>query len=868
MNDRHIAPDDPYDPAAATPLVRQYVARTLHAEVDLLERLVATTNAGGTVPAQPMLRNLRDRPHVVKLIESRAGDLAITMLQHAIWALRKRLLTVRRLRARLRRLGRSEAAEGNGAAAGDGGPHRPPLSSVAFDRAILRCRPRILIDVTPTARQPQVRGGIPRVVRELAEAAVRTGVGLPVCFRDGALYSYYAHELLARPIQPRPGDVFLIIDVFWYSLDMYQEAVRLVRGGGAQVALFLHDIFPLRYPSFYPPEVPPTFRTGLMRFLPAAAWCLTSTAHGEAEIRDWLATHAPRVLPRLRLGHFPLGVAPHRTDRPRRLGRSAPRRQVTDLFDTDRAFLSVGTLEPRKGYDVTLDACDLAWAAGEDFIIVIIGRYGWRARALQARLRAHPELGQRLFLIEDATDAELAHAYAHCRCLIQSSIDEGYGLPVIEASLRGAPVIATDIAVFREIAGEAITYYPVADAGALAARIAASLSQERRPAVLRVPDWDECVRAMADRLAPLPEATRPVPREVPGEVPGEAPAGGPALGMPAILSRRASSAKVHVACCFDDRMAIPASVVAASVAAATPDADVVFHMLHPPALSIDLGALADSLDSDRFTIAEHVITEDYTDLHRTAQYSDAIYYRFQLPSLIDADRVIYVDSDTMVRRSLAELYRMDLRGHPVAAMTDFSLTYHMRNHAMPIIHNGRAVTVDDYMLDVLDFDLTTTPYFNSGVLLMDLAAWRRIRLVERCLAFCRAAGELNMPDQDALNQVLRGDYLPLDPRWNAFSYLYREYMPEGPRTLPSIFGGFEANLRPPTGEWMHVLRDWAYDPWIVHFAYRSKPWAREDRRTDYDAEFWDHARRTPFGERLAAQCFGPAARVPTDAVAP
>ncbi|WP_048861802.1 glycosyltransferase, partial [Acidisphaera rubrifaciens] len=734
---------------------------------------------------------------------------------------------------------------------------RPALASVAFDRAILHRRPRILIDVTPTARQPQVRGGIPRVVRELAEAAVRTGVGLPVCYRDGALYSYYAHELLARPIQPGPGDVFLIVDVFWYSLDMYQEAVRLVRGGGAQVALFLHDIFPLRYPSFYPPEVPPTFRAGLMRFLPVAAWCLTSTAHGEAEIRDWLAAHAPRVLPRLRLGHFPLGVAAHPAEPTRRLGRAAPRRQVTDLFDTDRALLSVGTLEPRKGYDVTLDACDLAWAASEEFILVIIGRYGWRARALQARLRAHPELGQRLFLIEDATDAELAHAYAHCRCLIQASIDEGYGLPVIEAALRGAPVIASDIAVFREIAGDAITYFPVADAGALAARIAETLSQPRRPATLRVPDWDECARAMADRLAPPARTTAEA-----SVAPAEAP-----IGMPAILPRRASDATVHVACCFDDRMAMPASVVAASVAASTPDANVVFHMLHAPALSIDLGALADSLDSDRFTIVEHVIAEDYTDLHRTAQYSDAIYYRFQLPSLIDAERVIYVDSDTMVRRSLAALYRTDLRGHPVAAMTDFSLTYHMRNHAMPIIHNGRAVTVDDYMLDVLDFDLTTTPYFNSGVLVMDLGAWRRTRLVERCLAFCRAAGELNMPDQDALNQVLRGDYLPLDPRWNAFSYLYREYMPEGPGTLPSIFGGFEANLRPPTGEWMRVLRDWAFDPWIVHFAYRSKPWAREDRRTDYDAEFWDNARRTPFGERLAAQRFGAPARVPTDAVA-
>ncbi len=227
-----------------------------------------------------------------------------------------------------------------------------------------------------------------------------------------------------------------------------------------------------------------------------------------------------------------------------------------------------------------------------------------------------------------------------------------------------------------------------------------------------------------------------------------------------------------------------------------------------------------------------------------------MYYRLLLPDLIDGDRVIYLDCDTIVRRSLSELWNVDLRGHPLAAVTDFCLTYHMRNQGLPIVHKGKDILVDDYALEVLDFDLTTTPYFNSGVLVMDLEAWRNMNVADRCIKFCQEAGALNTADQDAANHVLQGDFLRLDPRWNSFSYLYREYFPVPDQNLPDIFGGFRENLRPPQREWLDVLKAWAFDPWIVHFAFRSKPWCPDHRRTDYDTEFWDHAFRTPFGNRL------------------
>ena len=813
--------------------IGRYELGALSAELDFIERVNRDlARAAARVPGDTLPNNLRHRPHIVQLIESRPGGMLLTLAQHVIWALRHRVRLVRGWQDRRRRRVAPEAAPHLPAAPSSAAPS---LSDLPFDRAILDTRPRMLIDVTPTARQPGARGGIPRVVRELAEAAVITGAGLPVCIRDGALHSYFEHPLLRGPIVPGRGDVFVIVDVFWYFLDDYRAAIRLVRTGGAQVALMLHDIFPLQFPSFYPAEVPPTFKSGLLTFLAASDFCLTTTEYGMHEVRRYLLEIGFPGVDRLSFGHFPLGVA-HNP-----VGVQTIRTLVSDLFDTDRAILSVGTIEPRKGYGVTLDACELAWKDGSRFVLVILGRYGWRSHALRERIRGHPEIDKRLFWIEDANDSELAYAYARCRSLVQSSIGEGYGLPVIEAARFNAPVIASDLPQFKEIAGEAITYYRVGDAADLALKLAACLTVARRPTSLPAQSWPASVRALAACVEP------------PGERSGSF---GRLYAAPSVSDPQATAAadlpRIHVACCFDDRMAMPAAVVAASVAATTTDAHVTFHMLRPRKLSVSIDALKSRLDSPAFTISDCIIDQDLSSLHQTDQYSDAMYYRFLLPDIVDSDRIIYLDSDTMVRRSLLDLYRVDLGVHPLAAMQDYSLTYHMRDHGIPINYKGRKISVNEYYAEILDFPLTTTRYFNSGVLVMDLARWRELGIAERCFTFCREFGELNMADQDAANHILRGDFMAIDPRWNSFSYMFKEYFPAADSDLPGIFGGFEKHLRAPSGEWQRVLMAWAFDPWIVHFAYRSKPWHPGDRRTDYDAEFWDNAFRTPFGRELSS----------------
>ncbi|OIQ69685.1 GDP-mannose-dependent alpha-(1-2)-phosphatidylinositol mannosyltransferase [mine drainage metagenome] len=119
----------------------------------------------------------------------------------------------------------------------------------------------------------------------------------------------------------------------------------------------------------------------------------------------------------------------------------------------------VGTIEPRKGHAQTLAAFELLWAQGMDVNLVIVGKQGWLVDQLVDKLRQHPELNRHLFWLEGISDEYLEKIYAASTCLIAASEGEGFGLPLIEAAQHKKPIIARELPVFREVAGEHAFYF-------------------------------------------------------------------------------------------------------------------------------------------------------------------------------------------------------------------------------------------------------------------------------------------------------------------------------------------------------------------------------------------------------------------------
>ncbi|MFW0886116.1 glycosyltransferase [Pseudomonas sp. PICF6] len=124
-----------------------------------------------------------------------------------------------------------------------------------------------------------------------------------------------------------------------------------------------------------------------------------------------------------------------------------------------RVFGAVGRLVGKKGFASLLDAFARAASGHGDWRLVIVGE-GPRRDALQARI-AQPDLVGKVLLTGHLED--VATLYKAFDWVLIPSLDEGLGLILQEAILAGIPVLASEIAVFREQLGDTGWYAPVND---------------------------------------------------------------------------------------------------------------------------------------------------------------------------------------------------------------------------------------------------------------------------------------------------------------------------------------------------------------------------------------------------------------------
>jgi len=126
-------------------------------------------------------------------------------------------------------------------------------------------------------------------------------------------------------------------------------------------------------------------------------------------------------------------------------------------------FLMVGTIEPRKNHRHVFNAFKRLWAQGIDARLAIVGARDWKTEDLLAEIVEHPEAGRRLFLIRDASDADVKWFYENATALIMASEVEGFGLPIVEARQMGLSVICSDIPVFTELAADGTEFFRLGD---------------------------------------------------------------------------------------------------------------------------------------------------------------------------------------------------------------------------------------------------------------------------------------------------------------------------------------------------------------------------------------------------------------------
>lgn len=383
----------------------------------------------------------------------------------------------------------------------DGAGQRGLENRPVYDGAVPpSAQGRVLIDVT-ALRRFSFASGVQRVVREIARAAVETGVGLPVFIDDGRVHGYWRHAALPDEITFAAGDTLLLLDAGWGFAHEYPPIMEAVRRASGVTVAALYDIIPLLYPAAVERANGRAFEVWFDTVVTKAD---AVVAISKSVADDYIAHMRGRgrdAANLARVGHWPLGA-----DFTVAVG--APSPLAKRIGDGSAFFLSVGTLEPRKAYPVALDAMERLWAEGVEARYVVVGRRGWNTRALQRRLREHPEAGRRLFWLDAASDAELQYLYPRARALVFPSFAEGFGLPLVEAAHYGARVVASDIPVFREVGGERGDYFDLLDPVALATRLRAALDSPPAPSPPETPvDWRQSAQLLADEIATLKNKT-------------------------------------------------------------------------------------------------------------------------------------------------------------------------------------------------------------------------------------------------------------------------------------------------------------------------------------------------------------------------
>lgn len=228
----------------------------------------------------------------------------------------------------------------------------------------------------------------------------------------------------------------------------------------------------------------------------------------------------------------------------------------------------------------------------------------------------------------------------------------------------------------------------------------------------------------------------------------------------------------------------------------------------------------ESLSTDKVNVnAINIKNEKYAEIAKSCltfpyiHVSSTALFKFNLPEILaNLDRVIYIDGDTLIQKSLRELYDWDLHGVYLAAVDDIINKIHGGKYS------GR-VKIHSH-------------YFNSGVMLLNLEKMRKENITEKLIDY-RINGKNYFMDQDALNVVL-------GKKRNILPYIYNHMSTITDNLdIEEIQTEFQI-------ESSVTLEEFIDSAVIVHLTNSKKPWSYN--MPWYSERFMKYYKESPYSD--------------------
>ncbi len=343
---------------------------------------------------------------------------------------------------------------------------------------------QLLVDVSILAAF-DAKSGIQRVTRSIVLRLLTSPPAgwsvRPVRLDRGQMAYRYANAFL-RLLDPaadtevddewvdtQQGDIFLGLDLIADVATAAQSWFESQRDRGVKIYFVVYDLLPILKPEWFHEGIARCFPEWIQTIAEVSDGLISISRAVADDVEAWLEAHHPKRVRSLQLGYFHLGAdienshpsmgLPHNVD------------EVLAGLRARPTFVMVGTVEPRKGHMQAFAAFEALWNAKVDVNLVIVGKAGWGIGDLPEKLARHAELNERFVWLQGISDEFLDKIYAASSCLLAPSLGEGFGLPLIEAAQLKLPVLARDIPIFREVAGDHAFYFQGDTPDALASAV-------------------------------------------------------------------------------------------------------------------------------------------------------------------------------------------------------------------------------------------------------------------------------------------------------------------------------------------------------------------------------------------------------------
>lgn len=362
---------------------------------------------------------------------------------------------------------------------------------------------RILIDCTHTATYPFKNTGIHRVVRQVTSELLKIGVSqshevILVKFNGQSIIK--VETLQEKTNQTRLGlwktirnkffiyfnksknkisrllpiflfkaktkkikkflevsfssnDIYVIADANWDLPISYQIFLKNLKSLGVSINILCYDLIPIKFPEYCSQKFVKDFRNFYFQNFHSFDKVICISQKSAEDYQEILGSgqRSDQLITHFRLGCDYVKASNNCT-------LEFIRPELNDVLKY-QYILVVGSLVPHKNIKTIISAFDLLLKQTYSKpYLVFAGNKGWHSET-DNLIESHPKYAELIHIFHSVSDQELDLLYKNCYLLVQASLYEGYGLPVVEALQHHKPVICSNAGSLPEVGGEFCVYF-------------------------------------------------------------------------------------------------------------------------------------------------------------------------------------------------------------------------------------------------------------------------------------------------------------------------------------------------------------------------------------------------------------------------